>query len=95
MTNQQTHKHDAGVTDVIGSMMGVATASTRFTWRQMQNAMGICVGSQSAWNNVRDSLERVRDAMAKSPGDSGMDSRTNMRSSEPQNAEEAFTGRKV
>jgi hypothetical protein len=91
MTNQQTHKHDAGVTDVIGSMMGLATASTRFTWRQMQNAMGIAVGSQNAWNNVRDSLERVCDAMSKAPGDSGI----NMRSSEPKSAEEVFTGRKV
>lgn len=96
MTNQQTYKqHDAGISDVIGSMMGLATASTRFTWRQMKNAMGICVGSQSAWNNVRDSIEKMCDAMSRTQGDSGMDSNGNMRSSEPQNAEEAFTGRKV
>jgi hypothetical protein len=92
MTSQQTYKqHDAGMTDVLDSMMGLATASTRFTWRQMKNAMGICVGSQSAWNNVRDSIEKMRDAMSKTQGDSGM----NTRSSEPQSAEEAFTGRKV
>jgi len=96
MTNQQTYQqHDAGITDVLDSMMGLATASTRFTWRQMKNAMGICVGSQSAWNNVRDSIEKMRDAMSKTQADSGMDSQGNMRSSEPQNAEEAFTGRKV
>jgi len=90
---QHNQKHDAGISDIMGTMMGLATATTRFTWRQMQNAMGLCVGSQSALNDIRDSMESVCDAMQKH-GDN-MDTRSDHRSSEPQTAQEAFTGRKL
>lgn len=92
MTNQQTHKHDAGITDVLGSMMGLAAASTRFTWRQMQNAAGMFTGSQEALNKVRDSIEDVRHAMSGTNGHASQ--RADMRGTEPRPAEEAFTGRK-
>ena len=92
--NYQNRRHDAGITDVLGSMMGLAAASTRFTWRQMQNAAGIMTGSKDAWNDMRDSMNEMCDAMShKSNGHS--ESHPRMHPSEPQSAEEAFTGRKL
>jgi hypothetical protein len=98
---QHNHKNDAGITDIMGTMMGLTMATTRFTWRQMQNAMGLCVGSQSAMNDIRDSMEHVCDAMSKHGDNMDMRSedngnnRSNTRSTEPQSAQDAFTGRKV
>jgi len=99
MNNQQqqhNQKHDAGISDVLGSMMGLAQASTRFTWRQMQNAMGLCVGSQKALNNVRDSMENICNAMSTNGSSShGGTTADTHNTTEPQSAQEAFTGRKV
>jgi len=97
MTAQQTTKHDAGLTDVLGSIMSLAQASTRFTFRQMQNAIGLCVGSQSAMNNVRDSMQDLSHAMCSSKAEDGMNSSSSNGQwrGEPQPAGEAFTGRKV
>ena len=95
MTNQQTHRHNAGISDVFGSMMGLAAASTRFTWRQMRNAAGLMTGSKEAWNDVHDSIEKMCDAMSNDYGHSHGHMHSEMRSSEPQSAEEAFNGRKV
>jgi len=94
-TQQNTRQHDAGITDVIGSMMDLATAGTRFTWRQMQNAMGLCVGSQSAMNNVRDSLCDLSHAMSRAKADEMSTGSGNGHSTEPKPAGETFTGRKV
>ena len=85
---QQSPKPDAGITDLIGSMMGLASAGTKFTIRQMQNAITVFTDSQSVLNNVRDSLDNISSAMTKPPSKP-------KDSSEPQPAQNVFTGRKV
>lgn len=91
MTNQQNEKTDANIGDVLGSMMGFARASSQFTFRQMQNAMGLCVGSQSALNSVRDSIDSVAHAMS----ERAEEAERVAKSSEPEPAETVFTGRKI
>jgi len=94
--HENNHARDAGITDVIGSMMHLASASTRFTWKQMQNVMGMMVGSQSAMNNVRDSMENIKEAMSQNGNVSHKGSSGAMHANtEPQAADEAFSGRKV
>jgi hypothetical protein len=89
MTNQQQFpKPDAGITDLIGSMMGIASAGTKFTMRQMQNVITVFTDSQSALNNVRDSLDNISSAMTKAPAEA-------VAAPEQQPAQTGFTGRKL
>ncbi len=90
MTNPETvSKPDAGLTDLIGSMMDLASAGTKFTIRQMQNAITVFTDSQSVMNDVRDSLDDISKAMAKPPVNATTEA------AEPRLAETPFTGRKL
>jgi len=93
MSNQQQdngHKNDAGISDLLGSVVGLATAGTKFTLKQMQNAMGVFTEPQAVINNVRESLDSISHAMTK-PGEET----ASHSAGEPQPAQEAFTGRKL
>jgi hypothetical protein len=89
MTNEQHFpKSDAGITDIIGSMMGLASAGTKFTIRQMQNAIGVFTDSQAVMNNVRDSLDNISSAMTKPDAEAVV-------AAAPRPAHTVFTGRKL
>jgi hypothetical protein len=93
MNNHETaSKPDAGLTDLIGSMVGLASAGTKFTIRQMQNAITVFTDSQSVLNEVRDSLDDISKAMAKPPADATIAA---TEATEPRSAEKVFTGRKL
>ena len=89
MTNErQFPKSDAGITDIIGSMMGFANAGARFTIRQMRNAIGVFTDSQAVMNNVRDSLDNISSAMTRPDTEAVL-------AAEPRPAQAVFTGRKL
>ena len=93
MTNQHhnnAHKNDAGLSDLLGSVVGLATAGTKFTLKQMQNAMGVFTEPQAVINNVRESLDNISNAMTKPTDEAAPQS-----SGEPKSAQDAFTGRKL
>jgi hypothetical protein len=93
MTNQHhnnAHKNDSGISDLLGSVVGLATAGTRFTLKQMQNAMGVFTEPQAVINNVRESLDNISHAMTKPIEEAASHS-----PGEPQSAQDAFTGRKL
>jgi esterase/lipase len=68
--------------------MGLASAGTKFTLRQMQNAITVFTDSQSVLNNVRDSLDNISSAMTNVQAEADSPS-------EPQPARIVFNGRKV
>jgi len=93
MTNQNQdngHKNDAGISDLLGSVVGLASAGTKFTLKQMQNAMGVFTEPQAVINNVKESLDNISHAMTK-PAEEA----TSASAGEPQPAQDAFNGRKV
>jgi len=92
MTNdQQSPKSDAGFTDILGSVMGLASAGTKFTIKQMQNAIGVFTEPQSVMNNVRDSLDNISSAMTKAKSEEAAE----VAATEPIPAQTVFTGRKL
>lgn len=91
---KKEHRGDAGVTDLLGSMVGLATAGTKFTIEQMQNAVALFTDSQSAMNRVRNSLDNLSNAMAGQTTET-QGTRKRESASEPQAAADTFTGRKV
>jgi len=84
-------KNDAGISELLGSVVGLATAGTKFTLKQMQNAICVFTEPQSVINNVRESLDNISDAMTK-PSEPTSSSQS---AGEPQPAQDAFTGRKL
>jgi hypothetical protein len=98
MTYEQTsngnrsERRDAGIGDLFGSMLGFASASTKFTFQQMQNAMTMFRDPQSVMNRMRDSMDNISDAMCNTKEE--MKSSAGTSSSEPQSAEDAIHGRK-
>jgi hypothetical protein len=95
MTNQNQdngHKNDAGISDLLGSVVGLASAGTKFTLKQMQNAMGVFTEPQTVINNVKESLDNISHAMTK-PAEEAAAASSNP--GEPQSAQDAFTGRKL
>jgi hypothetical protein len=69
MTNQadyptQVNRNDAGIGDLFGSLFGLAAAGTKFTFQQMENAMSMFTDSQGVMNRVRNSMDKISDAMS-------------------------------
>jgi hypothetical protein len=68
----KTHKHsDAGVTDVLGSMVGLMTAGTQFSVEQVQNAATLFTDPRTAMTKVRDSMDNLAHAMTGRGGRTG------------------------
>ena len=83
-------RRDAGLGDLVGSMLGFASASTKFTFQQMQNAVTMFKDPQCVMNRMRDSIDNLSSAMS-----NGQTSRSeDKHAAEPQSAEDAIHGRK-
>jgi hypothetical protein len=54
---------NAGFSDLLGSMFGLAAAGVKFSIEQMQNAMSVLTDSQGVMNRVRNSMDRISMAM--------------------------------
>jgi hypothetical protein len=67
MTEQRTgyyrRENNAGITDVMGSFMRMASAGTRFTIDQMFNAMSMLTDPTGAMNRVKHSMDNLSGAM--------------------------------
>jgi len=67
MTEQRSgyyrRENNAGLTDVVGSFMKMASAGTRFTIDQMFNAMSMFTDPSGAMNRVKHSMDNLSGAM--------------------------------
>jgi hypothetical protein len=69
MTNQEEYtvvvdRRDAGISDLLGSMLGLATAGTKFVFQQVGNAVSFVTEPQGVMNRVRNSMDKISDAMS-------------------------------
>jgi hypothetical protein len=71
-----TTGRNAGFSDLFGSMLGFAGASTVFALRQMQNAVEVFVKPQGVMNRVRNSLDNISHAMNQADEAGGRPGRT-------------------
>jgi hypothetical protein len=68
MTNQEEYtsvvnRQDAGISDLLGSMLGLAAAGTRFAFEQVGNAVSFVTEPQGVMNRVKKSIDKVSNAM--------------------------------
>jgi hypothetical protein len=82
---------NAGISDLLGSMFGLAAAGAKFTFQQMENAMSVVTDSQGVMNRVRNSMDRISCAMTHEAADMSSFSGTR---SEPLTVD-PLTGRKA
>jgi len=75
MTEQRSgyyrRENNAGISDVVGSFMRMATAGTRFTIDQMFNAMSVFTDPTGAMNRVKTSMDNISGAMRGAEESSG------------------------
>ncbi len=67
----RSNRRDAGFSDLVGSMLGFAGASTRFAIQQMENAFVAFTNPQKVMNRMRHSLDNISNAMSQSGDESG------------------------
>lgn len=67
MTDQRNgyYRQDAGVRDIMGSVFNLASAGTRFTIGQMQNAISVFTDPSGTMNRVKSSLDNLSAALTK------------------------------
>jgi hypothetical protein len=78
MTNQteytvQVNRTDAGVSDLLGSMFGLAAAGAKFSFQQVENAMSMFTDSQKVMNRVRNTMDKLSEVMSGETETSTMD----------------------
>jgi hypothetical protein len=81
---------NAGISDLFGSMFGLAAAGAKFTFQQMENAMSMLTDSQGVMNRVRNSMDRISCAMTQEADMSSLSGTP----SDPMNMD-PLTGRKA
>lgn len=79
-----------GVSDLFSSMIGFATATTKFTIHQMQNAVVAITEPRSAMSRVRQSIDNLSQAMCSPVGKGASNGRQGDSGSEPVSAADAF-----
>ena len=107
MTNEQTFNRqeqhrEAGMGEMFGSMMNLASACTRFTFHQMSNMMNMFTSPRKVMNDVKCSIDNLSDAMnppsAHAPSTDDAADPSMHRShaaTHPREAEDALSGRKI
>ena len=88
-----THR-DTGIGDLIGSLVGFASASTIFALQQVRNALEIFVEPAGVMSRVRYSLDNISHAINQSVDDTNQQSSGTAGSQSQHLEEEVLAGRK-